>query len=72
MAPASSESVMPPSAASSSSSSSSFTFQPPKATGPMTLPEMLESAEYNAGRALINSGDYDAAIEHFNNLLRKT
>jgi outer membrane protein assembly factor BamD (BamD/ComL family) len=39
---------------------------------PTTLAEVISSSHYNDGRALVNNGDYDAAITHFEQLLKKT
>jgi hypothetical protein len=58
------------SSSSSSASSAGFCFQKPK--GPTTLSEMLKDTRYNQGRALINNGQFDAAIEHFEDLLKTT
>lgn len=36
---------------------------------PQTLAQLVEDTRYIEGRALVNSGKYDAAIEHFASLL---
>ena len=64
-----SETVMYSSSSSSSSSSFSFTEPAPKC---LTMSEMLNSAEYVAGRELIKNDNLDEAIDHFNSLLEKT
>ena len=56
---------------SSSSSSSSFSFTEP-ALQMLDNVEMLNSAEYVAGRELIKNDNLDEAIDHFNSLLEKT
>lgn len=64
-----SETAMYSSSSSSSSSSFSFTEPAPKC---LTMSEMLNSAEYVAGRELIKNDNLDEAIDHFNSLLEKT
>lgn len=39
---------------------------------PTTLGEMVEDPRYNQGRDFVNGGDFDHAIELFENLLETT
>jgi hypothetical protein len=39
---------------------------------PKTLEEMVKDPRYNQGRDFVNAGDFDHAIELFENLLKTT